>query len=297
MNPIENLSVRPLFIGLLLLMSTGFFSCSLDRFVIRQSAALLDYGVLALYEETDLILAERALASDIKLLEGMVKGDPGNTHLYLLTSKAISGYALGFAEDENPERAKNLYIRARDYGFQALVENPDSGKTKIRNPYPDFVDWLHSVNIENIAPLFWTAFAWAGWINLSIDNPQALIDLPKVQAMMQRVLDLDETFFFGSAHLFFGSIWGSRPPMLGGNPEKAKENFERNLTITKGNFLMTHVYYAKYYAVKTMNEELFDSLMTHIEKTPSDVLPGYQLLNVIAKKKAQLLRRNRDIYF
>ena len=85
--------------------------------------------------------------------------------------------------------------------------------------------------------------------------------------------------------------------MLGGNPEKAREYFEKNLKITKGNFLMTHVYYAKYYAIKTMDEEFFDTLMNHIAVTPSDALPGFQLLNAIAKKKAQLLQKNRAVYF
>jgi hypothetical protein len=283
-------------LGLVIILSNGFNSCSLDRFVIRQSAALLDYGVIALYEETDLILAERALAADIKLLEGMIKGDPENIRLYLLTSQAIAGYALGFAEDESPERARSLYLRARDHGFRALLKSPNI-EQKLKEPLSDFVDWLNLISDEDIAPLFWTAFAWAEWINLSLDNPRALIELPKVQAMMQKVIELDETFFYGSAHLFFGSIWGTRPPMLGGNPERAKEHFEKNLTITKGNFLMTHVYYARYYAIRTMNEELFDTLMQHVEKTPSDALPGYQLINVIAKKKAQLLLKDRDKYF
>jgi len=78
---------------------------------------------------------------------------------------------------------------------------------------------------------------------------------------------------------------------------EAAKHFEKNLAITKGNFLMAHVYYAKYYAIKTMNETFFDTLMQHIEDTPADALPGYQLLNVIAKKKAQLLRKDREMYF
>ena len=100
-----------------------FYSCSLEKFIIRQTGTLLDYGTIALYEETDLILAEQALASNIKLLEGMIKGDPENRHLLMLTSQAISGYALGFVEDESPERAKPLYLRARNYAARVLAQN------------------------------------------------------------------------------------------------------------------------------------------------------------------------------
>jgi hypothetical protein len=45
-----------------LILLTG---CSINKLMIRQTGRLLDYGVEALYEESDLILAEQALASDI----------------------------------------------------------------------------------------------------------------------------------------------------------------------------------------------------------------------------------------
>jgi hypothetical protein len=273
-----------------------FQSCSLDKFVIRQTSTLLDYGVLALYEETDLILAERALASNIKLLEGMVKGDPENEHLLLLTSQALAGYAMGFAEDESPQRAKSLYLRSRDYGLRVLREKAEFAESE-NKPTDDFIVAVSFFDEDDLEALFWTAYAWAGWINLSLDNPQAFVDLPKVQVMMQRVLDLDETYFFAAAHLFFGSMWGTKPRMLGGDPEKAKKHFERNIEITKGNFLLSYIYYAKYYAMKTFDEELFDQLLNHVDQTPADSLPGFQLMNMMAKDKAARLERMKEEWF
>jgi hypothetical protein len=271
-------------------------SCSLDKFVIRQTGTLLDYGVLALYEEKDLVLAEHSLASNIKLLEGMVKGDPENEHLLLLTSQALAGYAMGFAEDESPERAKALYLRSRDYGLRILREKPEFAESE-NKPTDDFIVAVSFFDKDDLDALFWTAYAWAGWINLSLDNPQAFVELPKVQVMMQRVLDLDETYFFAAAHLFFGSIWGTKPRMLGGDPEKAKEHFERNIEITNGNFLLSYIYYAKYYAMKTFDEELFEQLLNHINETPADALPGYQLLNMMAKEKAVRLENMKAEWF
>lgn len=271
-------------------------SCSLDKFVIRQTGTLLDYGVLALYEETDLILAEHSLASNIKLLEGMVKGDPENEHLLLLTSQALAGYAMGFAEDESPERAKVLYLRSRDYGLRVLREKAEFAQSE-NKPTDDFIVAVSFFDKDDLDALFWTAYAWAGWINLSLDNPQAFADLARVQVMMQRVLDLDETYFFAAAHLFFGSMWGTKPKMLGGDPEKAKDHFERNIEITKGNFLLSHIYYAKYYAMKTFDEELFDQLLNHVNETPADALPGFQLLNMMAKEKAARLDSLKEEWF
>jgi len=276
--------------SIIVLTALIFFSaCSMDKFVIRQTGALLDYGVLALYEETDLKLAEQAMASDIKLLEGMIKGDPENEHLLLLTTQALNGYALGFVEDEEPERAKVFYLRAKEYGLRVLRQDDEFAEADTGS-FEAYTAAVKNMDEEYLDALFWTGFAWAGWINLSIDDPRAMIDLTKVQILMERVLEIDETYFHGATHLFFGSIWGVKPKMLGGDPEKAKEHFERNLEITKGKFLLTYVYYAMFYAAKVLDEDLFYSFVVKIEETPADVLPGFQLLNMIAKKKVKYLK-------
>lgn len=278
------------------ILLTIFYSCSLEKFVIRQTGTLLDYGVVALYEETDLVLAEHALASDIKLLEGMIKGDPENSHLLMLTTQAIAGYALGFAEDDFPERAKALYLRARNYAARVLIQS-DFNLTEENLLLEQYQQNVSMLENDDIDALFWAAFSWAGWINLSLDNPQAFVDLPKVEALMNRVLDIDSTYYHGAALLFFGGIWGTKPRMLGGDPEKAKMYFDKNLEITKGNFLLSYVYYAKYYAAKILDEDLFRKYLKIVKETPEDVLPGEQFLNAIAKKKAEfLLSKTEDIF-
>jgi hypothetical protein len=275
-----------------LLVLLFLFSCSINKLMIRQTGNLLEYGVEALYEESDLQLAEQALASDIKLLEGMLKGDPENKRILLLTTQALAGYALGFVEDESPERAKVFYLRARDYGLRALEISLEKKPT-----LDHFKERVAKMGDKELAHLFWTAFSWSGWINLSLDNPRAFIDLPYVETMMQHVLDLDEAFFLASAHLFFGTVWGIRPVMLGGDPQKAREHFDRNVEITEGKFLLSYIYYARYAAAKTLDEELFDQLLVKVEETPADVLPAYQLLNMIAKKKARLLKQTKGDLF
>jgi TRAP transporter T-component len=280
----------------LFLLAALLSSCSLNKLVIRQSSRLLDYGALALYEETDLRLAEQALASNIILLEGMVKGDPQNPKLVLMATQALTGYALGFAEDTDPERAKVFYLRARDLGMTILKENQQFA-TALNGPVEELQLTMQNFKKDDIPLLFWTGFSWAGWINLSLDDPQAFADLPKIQIIMQRVLDLDQTYFQGATLLFFGSIWGVKPKMFGGDPEKAREYFDKNLQITKGNFLLSYIYYAKYYAIKTLDEELFNQLLDKVMTTPVDVLPEYRLLNVIAKEKARgLLSKKADIF-
>jgi hypothetical protein len=199
-------------------------------------------------------------------------------------------------EDEEPERAKVFYLRAKEYGLRVLRQD-DAFAEADTGSLDQYINAINNLDEDYIDALFWTGFAWAGWINLSIDDPRAMIDLTKVQVLMQRVLDLNDTYFHGSTHLFFGSIWGVKPRMLGGDPEKAKEHFERNLQITEGNFLLTYVYYAMFYAAKVLDEDLFYSFVVKIEETPAEALPGFQLLNMIAKKKVKYLREFGEDWF
>ena len=168
----------------------------------------------ALYEESDLDLAEQAIASDLKLLEGLIKSDPKNDKFLLLACQGFGSYALGFVEDTHPDRAQLFYLRGRDYGLKILNKNQDFNLA-MNGSIDQLESALKKFNKKDVPTLFWTANNWASWINLNFTDPQALADLPKVQSIMQRVIDLDESYFYGGAHLFFGTIYAVRPPILG----------------------------------------------------------------------------------
>ncbi len=268
-------------------------SCSLQKIALNTTAGLFSYGMEALYAEPDLQIAETAIASNLKLLEGFHRADPKNKKLLLFLTQGFASYSLTFLEDREPSRASRFYLRAKEYGMQ-LLKQTRAFKNGVPTTEAEFVKRLPFIKKKDVPALFWTAFAWAGWINLNRDNPRAVFELNMVKAMMSRVVELDEAFFFGSAHLFWGSIYGSIPPMLGGSPEKAKAHFERVIQLTDGKFILAYVYYARFYAVTTLNEELFDSLLDKVEQAPDDVLPGYELITAFAKQKAKRLRQQKD---
>jgi hypothetical protein len=145
--------------------------------------------------------------------------------------------------------------------------------------------------------LFWTTFAWGGMISQALSKPQSLADLPRVEAMMERVLQWDETYYFGGPHLFLGTLQASRPPFFGGDPESAKEHFERALKIGNRRFLTVQLKYALTYAVTVQDRDLFVSLLTEIKKASPDALPEERLSNTLAIKKAAVLLADVDEYF
>lgn len=282
----------PAFLAVTLVVS----GCSLQKIAIRSTTGILYRGIDAIYQEPDLKIAEQAIASDLKLLEGLYLSDPQNNDLLLMLTQGYASYSLGFVEDEDKERARLFYLRARDYGFK-LLRKTDTFEDSIPQKEKNFMQRLALVKKDQVPAIFWTAFAWGGWINLSKDNPRAIFDLRKVKAMMTRVLELDEDFFFGAAHLFLGSVQGALPRMLGGNPEKAKYHFDRCIQISGGKFLLANVYLAQYYALPTLDESLFTHYLEEVLSAPGDVLPGYELLTAIAKNKARrLLNRKTELF-
>lgn len=281
------------YIFIITILITG---CSVQKLAIRSMGGVLDHSMSALFEEQDLQIAEKAIAADLKLLEGMIKGDPGNKHLLLLACQGFGAYALGYAEDTDPERARLFYLRGRDYGLQILNRKSEFRKA-LRGSTGDAEAAMSSFREDDVPALFWTAYCWAGWINLNFTEPQALADLPRVQHIMQRVIELDESFFFGGAHLFFGTIYAARPPMLGGNIEKANMHFQKCFEFADGKFLLPYIYYAKYYAVRAFDQELYEQTLKDVLDKPHDIFPEQNLPNAIARQKALALLAQTDELF
>jgi len=272
-----------------------FSGCSINKFVIGQTGHILEYGLASMHEETDLVFAEVALAGNLKMIEALVKGDPGNPRLLTMAAEGFTSYALGFVEDQDAARASGFYLRARDYGLRALRTNVRLAKG-LDGMLDDLRTALASVGRDQAPALFWTAIAWGNWVNLNKNSPAAIVELPLAMALMERSLALDPTFFHAGAHMFFGVILSSRPRMLGGDPEKGREHFEKNIQMTGGHFLMTKVYYAQYYAYQTQDRELFARLLGEVHDA-ADWPPDMSLMNLVAQRKAAVLLENIDEYF
>jgi len=253
-------------------------------------------GFSAITEEGDLSFAEEALPGNIKLLEVMLKNDPENERLLMLISQGYSSYALGYLEDSLQDRARDFYKRGRDFGLRMLRQ--DAGVARALDGTIDDLRAALATRDKDLVPAaFWTAFGWGSYIYLSLDNMDAIGDLPRTEALMEFVARHDSTYYFGGAHVFLGTLFGSRPRMLGGNPERAKAHFETALRLNGGKFLMTYVYYARSYAVQTQDQQLFNELLTKVESASLDILPEFRLANAIAKQKARrLLSHQSDVF-
>jgi tetratricopeptide (TPR) repeat protein len=268
----------------------------IQTIAIRTMSGIMDNGIRAYFRESDLDFAREGMAGNLKLMEALVDGDPDNEHLLLLAAQGYGSYALAFAEDDSVERARVFYRRGRDYGLRILRHNKALSDA-LGGDLMSFEEALRGCSREDAPAVFWTAFSWGGYINISRSDLEAMADLSKVLAMMQFVAREDPEYYYGGAHLFLGAINGSMPPMLGGKPELAREHFDKAIEISGGKFLMSYVYYAKTYAVQIQDQDLFESLLSKVENASIDILPEARLPNAVAKRKAALLRDHREELF
>jgi tetratricopeptide (TPR) repeat protein len=268
----------------------------IQQIAIRTMADIMDYGLEAYYQETDLMFAREGLAGNIKLLEALIQGDPSNRQLLLLGSQGYSAYSLAFAEDDSVERARVFYLRGREYGLRVLRQNKDLAAA-IGADLQSFQRALQALPNDEIPAVFWTAFAWGGYINISRTDLDAFADLPKVIAMMKFVAERDPGYYYGSAFLFLGAIEGTTPAMLGGKPEESRKQFEQALALNKGKFLLTYTYYAQTYAVQVQDQDLFEKCLKTVDDASLDILPEARLPNAVAKNKARILRQRMGELF
>ena len=289
MGPVRPSTLLTIFLG------TLFAGC-FQQIAVNSLGGILDNGFEVLNEEQDLELADKSIASNLKLIETLLRTDPDNRHYLLLASMGYSSYALGFVEDESSDRARLFYLRGKEYGLKILNHNERFGGA-LEKGADELRRALESFSKDDVPAVFWTAIGWGSAIGLSLSDPAALADVQKVEVMMNFVLEKDPTYFYGGAHFFLGTLAATRPPMLGGSPENSRMHFEECLKINSGKYLMTYVYYARWYAVRVQNRELFERYLTMVDTASIDVLPEARLSNAIAKKKARLLRLKVDELF
>lgn len=282
----------------LAIAAAALSSCAstLDRVALRSTADLLARGRVASLDEPDFQLAKDAMPSQVKLVETLIAADPSDRSLRRLAAESFGGGAFLFLEDADPARAKGFYLRGRDHALAALALKPAFAGLASR-PLDDFTASLKSATKDDVPDLFWAGFGWGGFVNLSKDDAAALADLPKVVALMTRVEELDPSFHFGGADLFFGVYYASRPVLLGGNPKKAQEAFARAAQSAKDEYLMTDLLDARWYAVAVQDKELFTRLLKKVVESPSGRLPEARLTDEAAKRKAAALLEKTDDYF
>ena len=265
------------------------------QMTVHSAASLVEDVANASYKQSDLRVIREGMPAYLMLIDGMVEAVPDNPRLLITAAQAYASFASAFIESEDKDHARVLYEKAKKYALRSLeirgLKNP------VSKPFNEFEAALNDLDKGDVPYMFWAATCWGSWIRLNMGSMAALAELPRVEALMKRVLVLDEHFYYGGPHLFMGIWFASRPKIAGGDLSKARYHFSKALELSQGKFLMTQIYYADQYAKKAFDKDLFVSTLENVLDTPADRIPELTLLNTVAHKKAKKLLAEADDYF
>jgi hypothetical protein len=248
----------------------------------------------AILNQDDPETVQAGMPSYLLLVDSLIEGDPKSENLLLAGSKLYGAYAAAFVKE--PERAKRLALKARDYSDRALCAHDVKLCNVLEKPYEEFAAAIAALKVDDVPLLYASGTAWAGWIQANSSDWNAIANLAKVKAAMARSVELDETYSHGEGHLYLGVFATLLPPALGGKPEEGRVHFERAITLSAGRDLMAKVEYARRYARITYDRELHDRLLKEVLDADA-VEPGLTLSNVLAKRQAKELLGSAESYF
>ncbi len=276
-----SLLILPMFAGCSIIMSSA-------------TASLTDNLSLAILNQNDPETARDGIPTFLLILDAQIQGNPESDDLLMAGAKLYGTYAGNFAEDEL--RARRLAERALTYGKRGLCLRLEKLCEVIDAPFQTFSPVLTDTDEGDIDTVYGFAVAWASWIQVNSDDWNAIAVVPKLEAMMQWVLEQDENHDGGGAHLYLGVIKSQLPPALGGKPELAKAHFERAITISSNHNLMAKTLYAEHYARLMFERELHDKLLREVIAA-DPVTPELTLANILAQDQARKLLLSADEYF
>ena len=228
-----------------------------------------------------------------------MKVAPANATLLTNLAQGWCSYGFGFLEETGDkselERASALYRRGFAFGVGSF--GPEVGAALRGESLADIERLLASVERDQVAPLFWSAYCLGNWVNLNMASVDGVAQLSKVELMMRRVAALDPGYFHGGPDLFYGVYYGRRPKLLGGDPGKAKEHLLRAASFSGGRFLMARLLLAEVYAVAAQDQKLFEETLREIIDAPDDLMPEERLANALARRRAiRLLAREGELF-
>jgi hypothetical protein len=281
--------------------------------MVGELTDLMLAGTAAQEQDNDLEMVQAAMPANIKLLESLLASSPANRDLLILLSRQYAGYAFGFLETDLEEirsdpsdtagtaaarlrqRMSRYYEKGADYALRALeIDNPDSRrKLAVLSSAAAFI---RATGRQEVPALFWYGFNLSGFVNLNRDSMRALSRAHLVEKTMQRVVELNPAYFHHGAHLVLLAYYGSRSPMMGGNPQAALQHYRILDEATDHQFLLNDLFYARYYLVQIQDREAFERTLAGIE-TRAGTIETYRLFNAIAAKRAPVYLQSVDRFF
>lgn len=262
--------------------------CSVREYAAGALGDSLASGGDVYAADDDIELVGAATPFGLKTIESLLESAPKHRGLLLAATRGFTQYAYVWvqlpaeeAEERDvayayaqQDRARRLYLRARDYGLRGLKVAPD-----------------------DVALLYWTGVAWAAAISLSKDSPEALAGLRDVDALIGRAVALDPDFDHGTLQSFLIGYEVNRPNAAADAEKRSRAHFARAVELSGGKQAAPYVSLAESVAVARHDRAEFEALLKQALEVDAGAQPECRLANLVMQRRARRLLAHADELF
>jgi predicted anti-sigma-YlaC factor YlaD len=300
-GPLRSLALA----GTVLLLSG---CATLQHTAVNKLGDALARGGTAYASDDDPDLIRAASPFSLKLIESLLAETPRHRGLLLAASRGFTQYAYAFVQQDADElestdvagaavlraRARRLYLRARHYDLRGLaVTHPDFPAALHRDPRAA----VRNCTAADVPPLYWTAASWTAAIAVTKDRPDLIAELSQAEALIDRALELDESFDRGAIHCFLITYEMTRTGGTGDPAARSRAHYERALALGGGHAASPLVAYAESVCLPRQDRAQFEKLLRSAIAIDPDAQPESRLVNLIMQRRARwLLARADDLF-
>ncbi|MCW8925764.1 MAG: TRAP transporter TatT component family protein [Xanthomonadales bacterium] len=228
------------------------------------------------------------------MLDSFIEGSPNDAAMLSAAAELYAAYGVVFVDDA--KRADRLTSRALAYGLQSLCASNRNTCTLEDLSFSEYNGVLENTDKKDVTSLYTYSLASIAYIKTHSEDWGAMTRLPRVEAVLKRVQELDAAYNAVQVEHFLAVLNTIRPPALGGDFEAGQAHYERALELSGNKDLSVAVDYARYYARTLYDRELHDRLLQGVIAA-EPVQDGYTLFNTLAQEEAQELLDSADEYF
>ena len=306
------MNMKKLLYFAIVILIVFFGSCSIQKMAVNAVADALGGGGTggsSLTSDNDPELVGEALPFALKMYEILLEQTPEHTGLLLTTGMGFIMYSNAYVQSpadmlpvyafeeqqEEYTRAKNLYLRGRNYIFKALeIKHPGFHEAIEKKELETFIS---RINGEDVDYLYWGAAGWFAAIAINVFDLELTFQIPMAKAMMDRAYEIDPDYGEGTIDDFYILYYASLPPDLGGSEEKAREHFRRAVELSNGRNASPYVSLATTLSIQNQDLEEFENLLKTALAIDVDKDPETRLMNVIMQDKAEWLLEHKEDFF
>jgi predicted anti-sigma-YlaC factor YlaD len=282
-------------------------SCSINKYAINKVGDALAGTGTTFASDDDPELIRAAVPFSLKLAESLLAESPRHEGLLLTAARGFTQYSYAFVQEDADEmedtdrvrasalraRAAKLYVRARNYGLRGLeVKHKDFIARLKANPK----ETVKELKKSEVEMMYWTTLSWAAALATSRDFTM-LPEIPRFEALADRVVELDDTYDEGAIHGFLITYEMSR---LNPKPDRmaiAKVHFDRNIALANGHQAAPFVNYAENVLVAQKDKAGFQDMLTKALKIDVNTWPEHRQLNLLMQRRARWLMGRVDKLF